>query len=226
MKNVLEHYLKKIFPGLVVIAAFIFAASLPFIISPQREKNNQLVKTPTPTIEKDLQRIEITPSPTPTSSPKKVMGAKTSYSPPTATLTPNKNNETNNINTTTQSSNTSFQQQASSQTTPQSPTPTSTPPVVTEVVNVEIQTPDATSSFSVVINNNMNVCDIMQKAKDEGKINSLTIDDEYLMSLNSKYVSEINGYKNNWTFKINGDSPLGCSLSTPKPNDTIVWKFG
>ena len=92
-------------------------------------------------------------------------------------------------------------------------------------MNVDIKTPDSSSSFSVELTDGMSVCDVLQKAKDDGKISSLTIDDSYLSTLKSKYVSEINKYKNNWTFTVNGNSPLGCSLSYPKPNDIIVWKF-
>lgn len=104
-------------------------------------------------------------------------------------------------------------------------TPTAAPIVVARTVSVEIKTADSSSNFSVELKDGMNVCDVLQKAKDEGKISSLTIDDSYLSNLKSRYVSEINGYKNNWTFKVNGVSPLGCSLSNPKPDDIIIWNI-
>ena len=72
----------------------------------------------------------------------------------------------------------------------------------------------------------MNVCDVLKKAKDLGKISSLALDDSYMSNMNSLYVREMNGLSNNWTFKVNGNSPLGCSLYQVKPNDQIVWKFG
>ena len=72
----------------------------------------------------------------------------------------------------------------------------------------------------------MTACDVLQKAKDAGKLKSVTFDDSYMATMHSRYISEINGFANNWTFTVNGSSPLGCSLSQPKPNDTIVWKFG
>lgn len=106
------------------------------------------------------------------------------------------------------------------------PTLTPTPTVVANAVNLQIQTPDGTSTFTVTLKDGADVCGVLQTAKDEGKINSLTIDDSYLSSLGSRYVYEINGYKNNWTFTVNGEfSNVGCSQKFPKPNDIIVWKF-
>lgn len=106
------------------------------------------------------------------------------------------------------------------------PAQTITPTPIQIFVNLQIESADGSSNFSIVFNEGMNVCDILQKAKDEGKIQSLTFDDSYLSAFNSRYIYEINGLKNNWTFTVNGKSPLGCSLITPAPNDTIKWKFG
>ena len=110
------------------------------------------------------------------------------------------------------------------------PTPTASqtpaPSPIASIVHIEIKTPNGSSSFETEITDGMNLCDIMQKAKDSGKINSITFDDSYLSVYKSKYVQEINGFSNNWTFTVNGSTPLGCSLSNPKPNDSIIWKFG
>lgn len=76
------------------------------------------------------------------------------------------------------------------------------------------------------ISGDLNVCQVLEKAKDQGKIASLTLDNSYISSMNSLYVKEMNGLSNNWTFKVNGNSPLGCSLYQVKPEDLIVWKFG
>lgn len=100
-----------------------------------------------------------------------------------------------------------------------SPTPNS------QQVNLQIQLPTSTITTTLPLKSNTNVCDVLQEAKDQNKITSLTFDDSYLSMMHSRYVKEINGYQNNWTFTVNGASPLGCSLSTPQPNDTIVWKF-
>lgn len=107
------------------------------------------------------------------------------------------------------------------------PTPTSAPKPTSIIyfVNVQIQAPDAASNFSIELKQGMNVCDVLQKAKDEDKIKSLIFDDSYISNYKSRYIYEINGYKNNWTFTVNGNSPLGCSLYTPKANDIIIWKF-
>ena len=77
----------------------------------------------------------------------------------------------------------------------------------------------------MTLNNGANACDVLQEAKNEGKINSVTFDDSYMSTMHSRYITEINGYSNNWTFTVDGSSPNGCSLINPKPNDTIVWKF-
>ncbi|HSW88421.1 MAG TPA: DUF4430 domain-containing protein [Candidatus Saccharimonadales bacterium] len=115
---------------------------------------------------------------------------------------------------------------------PQTPTPSltltisPTPTQTLNTVSLQLKTPDTTSNATITLKDGANVCDVLDEAKNEGKISSVTFDDSYMSSLHSKYVSEINGYKNNWTFTINGSAPLGCSLFHPKPNDSIVWKFG
>ena len=102
------------------------------------------------------------------------------------------------------------------------PNPSPLASISTQTVNLEIQG----SSFTVEISGDLNVCQVLEKAKDQGKISSLTLDDSYMSSMNSQYVREINGMSNNWTFKVNGNSPLGCSLYQVKPGDQIVFKFG
>src|SRR4029078_2639744 len=99
-------------------------------------------------------------------------------------------------------------------------TPLPTPTNSINHVSLQITTPDVTSLDSVTLKDGADVCDVLQEAKDEGKISSLTLDDSYMSSLHSKYVKEMNGRSDNWTFKLNNDSPLGCSLAHPKPNDT------
>jgi hypothetical protein len=92
-------------------------------------------------------------------------------------------------------------------------------------VTLGIIFPSEALNLSEEIEDGMNVCDLLTQTKNEGKIQSLAIDNSYLSTLKSAYVYEINGYKNNWTFTVNGASPKGCSLSFPKPGDVIVWKF-
>ena len=103
------------------------------------------------------------------------------------------------------------------------PTPTPEPPITT--VTVEISSPDGVSTFPVGFTAGTNVCDLLQKAKNEGKLKSLTIDYDYLKTFKSAYVLEINGCRNNWVFTANGTSPLGCSLYQPKSGALIVWKY-
>ena len=106
------------------------------------------------------------------------------------------------------------------------PAQTATPTLLpNQKVTLGIISPSETLNLSEEIEDGMNVCDLLTQAKNEGKIQSLTIDNSYLSTLKSAYVYEINGYKNNWTFTVNGATPKGCSLSFPKPNDSVVWKF-
>ncbi len=94
------------------------------------------------------------------------------------------------------------------------------------LVNLKIITPGKKDSFAVELKDGQNVCDNLIQAKAEGKLTSLTINTSYLKTYGSAYVYEINGYKNNWTFTINGASPpTGCSDVFPKNNDAIVWTF-
>lgn len=232
--------LQRVIPYIIVVLFLIFAASASFTISPQNplfqiqngphsvstnfiseialESNKENENPPSPTATTAL--ASPTPKPTVSTNNKQA-------SPPTANQTNTPQNNTSSTATyDDSSSDTSYQSaQSAPSAAPLPPSPTSTPVAVVSIVNVDIKTPDSSSSFSVEFKDGMNVCDVLQKAKDDGKISSLTIDDSYLSTLNSKYVYEINGYKNNWTFTVNGNSPLGCSLSNPKPNDIIVWKF-
>lgn len=83
--------------------------------------------------------------------------------------------------------------------------------------------PDGTNNFMVNLHSGNTICDSLQEAKSEGKIQSVSM--TWYQSFNSYYVTEINGFSNNWTFTVDGQSPQGCSLYTPKAGDTIVWKY-
>lgn len=102
--------------------------------------------------------------------------------------------------------------------------PPTTRPVLS-TVTLEIKSPSNSASFEISYKDGDNVCDILTRAKSEGHIQSLTIDNSYIQTLKSAYVVEINGFSNNWTFTVNGKSPPGCSLYSPKNGDVIVWKF-
>ncbi len=121
------------------------------------------------------------------------------------------------------SSNNSSSDQQTATNPPETPTPTSTP---VPTVTLQIVDPDGTSIFSVTLHNGDNACDNLTEAKQEEKIKSVTLDYSYMSSMHSAYVKEINGFNKNWTFTVNGQSPLGCSLYKPNSGDTIIWKFG
>ncbi len=98
--------------------------------------------------------------------------------------------------------------------------------VSTSTVLMQITDPEGTRSFEIRLHDGATVCDILQEAKDEGSIRSLTLDDSWLATYGSLYVREIDGFSNNWTFSVNGTHPRGCSLYKPRANDRITWKFG
>ena len=70
-----------------------------------------------------------------------------------------------------------------------------------------------------------NPCSILNDAKNDGKIKSVTIT-HYDAPLNSDYVKEINGFSDNWKFSIDGDGkPAGCSNYKLNKNSTVTWKY-
>lgn len=107
-----------------------------------------------------------------------------------------------------------------------SPTPISTPtPIPVNSINIEIKTPQSDTNFDLQIEDGINACDGLVKAKNEGKISSLGLDDSYLSTFNTLLVREINGLSNYWVFTVNGKSPMGCSLVSLHNHDQIVWEF-
>lgn len=227
--NLFKHNKKKILPPAIVVGSLILAGSVAYAFSPQSPFVAQQSDTSNKTIAYKAKPTTVQ-RPTPSAVPSKttsVLGTKTrtvSPQPKSIQPTPITKQESTSTSSSqntgtggTTVTNTPVPQQTNS-------TPTQVP--AAQTVSVEIKSPDGSASFTVAHNDGMTVCDVLQRAKDSGKIKSVTLDDSYMASLRSKYVSEINGFANNWTFSVNGSQPLGCSLSQPKPNDSIVWKFG
>ena len=211
-------------PSAIVVGVLIVAGGISFAFSPksplvakQSETTSKIVSYNT----KPTQMLLPTPLVT-GSQTVAVLGSKTAIASPTVTKAVSQSSITQTESVATHTVQASVV--ATNTPVPTQKAPTQTPD--SQTISVEINSPDGTSSFSVDYTDGMNVCDILQKAKDNGKLKSVTFDDSYMASLHSRYVSEINGFANNWIFSINGASPLGCSLSQPKPNDKIVWKFG
>ncbi len=220
-------------PVVVVVFTFIIAGSIAYAFAPKPHATIAKVAITEKKVAMTTKKQK--PSVTPEV---KVLGAntqKTSWptaevaKSPTATPVPHSTQTASNTTTSGQqtTTNTLTQQttQNSSPTVTPQPTTAPTTASVTNTVSMQVQDPAGTSNFMVTLKNGANACDVLQEAKDEGKINSVTFDDSYMASLHSRYVTQINGYANNWTFTINGSSPNGCSLSNPKPNDSIVWKY-
>jgi len=109
--------------------------------------------------------------------------------------------------------------------TTDSNTSTRQSPSTQQSIHMQISEPDGTFNFSLPVKSNE--CDELTEAKNKGKIRSVTFSNQWMSSMGSLYIVEINGYHSNWTFNVNGTQPpVGCSKSYPKSNDSVVWKFG
>lgn len=105
----------------------------------------------------------------------------------------------------------------------QRPLPQATPDMRPHVT-LQLAINNSTTSASIVLTSHSDACTILEEARDEGKIKSVTL--TYYASYQSDYVSEINGLKDNWTFKYNGLlPPVGCSKVPLKVGDTVTWQF-
>ena len=243
MKKILaaKLHLKNILPVGIVLFALVVSGALAYIFTPKPQQEAAVSHQDSKKVAMVIKEKIATPSVTPAGE--RVLGAavyqKVTSAPvaPAAATTQNTSTSNNQTTTTTSSSQpastTTSSSNSTQQTIPQTNTsaPTSTPtPVptaqpISSTVSMQVQDPGGNSSFTVTLNNGANACDVLQEAKNEGKINSVTFNDDYMSTMHSRYITEINGYSNNWTFTVNGSSPQGCSLINPKPNDTIVWKF-
>ncbi len=81
---------------------------------------------------------------------------------------------------------------------------------------------------SLAVQPDQNHCQVLQKAKDTGLIESL--DMRWNTSLKTYGVYKINGLgddtKVGWVYEVNEKSPpTGCSLAKPKDGDSINWKY-
>lgn len=98
-------------------------------------------------------------------------------------------------------------------------------PTPQPLVNLRLNSPAGQFTYSIKATTVTDACNILTAAHDQGLIKTVTIDDSYRAVLKSAYVREINGYYNNWTFKVNGVSPKGCSLASVKTGDTVLWEY-
>jgi hypothetical protein len=98
-------------------------------------------------------------------------------------------------------------------------------PAPAQVVQLTLVDPDGKFNYSVRLIPGSDACTVLNEAKAEGKIASVDIDYSYMSSLHSAYVRQINNFANNWTVKVNGTAPKGCSLASPGANDQITWRY-
>ncbi|MBI5451907.1 DUF4430 domain-containing protein [Candidatus Gottesmanbacteria bacterium] len=193
--------MSKIFKSPLIIAAslcFAIAIAIPFAVRDVEKSEVKAIKN------KVIPTITLAPSPT--QAEEKVQGQV--YNAPTTAPT-------------------AMPKVANAQSNTVSPTvqPTSQPAIQTFQVSLLI---NGSAVGTVTLDQGANQCDVLTKAKDQGKISSLLM--KYDSSLGTNGVYQINGQgKENsvwWVYKVNGQSPgQGCSLVKANNGDKIEWSY-
>jgi hypothetical protein len=105
--------------------------------------------------------------------------------------------------------------------------PTSVPTQTTPTFQVSLKINDS-SVGNIDLQQGANQCDVLTRAKDQGKISQLLM--KYDNSLGTYGVYQINGIgKENavwWVYKVNGTSPSqGCSYIKANGGDSVEWEY-
>lgn len=114
--------------------------------------------------------------------------------------------------------------------TPHSQNPQSSPTAkaalpAKSVITVRLEEPKGNFKFTLFLPDGANPCSVLNSLKEAGKLESLDVT-HYGPPLNSDYVKEIDGYRDNWTFDINGEKkPAGCTNYILSAGATVTWKF-
>lgn len=104
-------------------------------------------------------------------------------------------------------------------------TPVPTQAVKTFQVNLKI---NGSSVGNIDLTDGSNQCDVLSKAKDQGKLSQLLM--KYDDSLGTNGVYQINGQGSEnvvwWTYKVNGTAPTqGCSYIKANSGDNVEWEY-
>jgi hypothetical protein len=206
------------FPILIILSGLLFAGSVSSSLVPK----NSIRNNPQPTVTNYVLGTSTqVPTPSVTPTPTKQVVIPTSKpiltSIPTLSPTP--------TNIPSQTIITIVITPTPSPTAVPTPTSSPTPTLIPTLIIVEVKEPNHDFTFPLSIQDGINACQLLEFAKDQGKINSVTLDDRYLSSFNTLLVKEINGFQDNWTFTVNGNSPMGCSLINLHNNDSVVWEY-
>lgn len=204
-------FLSPVTSYVVILLALVFAGALSFIFSK--------TVTPAKTQEVDAKKVNVVKKPNISSTP--VPENEIQYEEKTTTPGVTENKVSYTLITTPGTVETSVSTNTSTVTS--NPTPTLNITAESKV-NVTLNG----TNFEVKINDNSNQCDVLSKALEQGKIQSLNM--RYDNSLGSYGVYQINGVgKENsvwWTYKVNGQSPSkGCSYVKANSGDSIEWKY-
>ena len=186
--------------GIAALICFAIALVSPFVfVGAQSLHKEQPVKKEQPTI-----------VPSPTEKDVQTVQGTTSYN---ASATPSVS-----VQTPLRPSDSEVQATPTNQ-------PTSAPAKQTFQVSLSI---NGSSIGNVTMEEGNNQCDVLSRAKDQGKISQLLM--KYDNSLGTNGVYQINGVgKDNavwWVYKVNGASPTqGCSFLKANSGDTAEWEY-
>lgn len=189
------------------IICFAVAIAIPLFVSNSEKKEIKGVS----------QKINPTSTPTPTALPSPTYFYKQTSTNPTTIPRPKADQPLAETQTTSSSNN---QQNPTS-------TPTSAPAQAAKTFQVSLKINDS-SVGNVDVQEGGNQCDVLTRAKDQGKISQLLM--KYDNNLGTYGIYQINGQGQEnsvwWTYKVNGASPSqGCSLVKANSGDSVEWKY-
>lgn len=193
--------------GIAAIICFVIAIASPFVFVESQVPKKET--TPAKTVSS---KAEATVTPSKTEEGVQTVQGTTSYN---ASATP-----AVSVQVTTNTT-----QQTAQPTATNVPQPTTAPAKQTFQVSLKI---NGSSVGNVDMEEGNNQCDVLSRAKDQGKISQLLM--KYDNNLGTNGVYQINGIgKDNavwWVYKVNGASPTqGCSHIKANSGDTVEWEY-
>jgi len=190
---------------IAAIICFAIAIAIPLSVKDYKPEVKGISKVVNPT-------VTIAPSVTPTITVYKKESQNIQQTYPTLTPVPTTTTQTNSNNPSTSSG------QATS-------TPAPAQAAQTFQVNLKI---NGSSVGNVDLPEGANQCDVLLKAKDQGKISQLLMKYDNALGTNGVYQINGQGKENSvwWTYKVNGQSPSqGCSLVKANSGESIEWEY-
>lgn len=200
--------------GIAALVCFAIAFVSPFIfVNAQSQYKQEVTKKESPTatasplqVEENDQSVQGQTTYNQTATPTHPASSDNAQDKSSGQVS----NSTSNTNVTTATS---------------TPAPTSAPVKQTFHVSLKV---NGSSAGNVDMEEGNNQCDVLSRAKDQGKLSQLLM--KYDNSLGTNGVYQINGVgKENvvwWVYKVNGQSPTqGCSHVKANSGDTVEWEY-